>query len=271
LFECVINVSEGRRGAVLDLLARSAGPSLRDRHADPVHNRSVFTLIDDREKLRRNVHSLVVATMKQLDLRDHVGVHPRFGVLDVVPYVALDPKRADVAIGLRDETAAWVASTFEVPVFLYGKLADGTIRTLPEVRKRAFRTLAPDFGPPEASARRGASAVGARGVLVAWNLWVRGISLGEGREIARALRRAEVRALAFSLPPYVQISVNLVEPNVVGPSVVYDQVKGLLRDGEIEHTELVGLVPESVLRTTDPARWEQLDLSDDKTIEARLG
>ena len=60
--------------------------------------------------------------MKRLDLRDHEGVHPRFGVLDVVPFVALDPARADEAIGLRDETAAWVATTFEVPVFLYGKL-----------------------------------------------------------------------------------------------------------------------------------------------------
>ncbi len=271
MFECVFNVSEGRRSEVLDLLARAAEPSLRDRHADPVHNRSVFTLIDEREELRRNVHSFVVATMKLLDLRDHVGVHPRFGVLDVVPYVALDTNRAVEAIGLRDETAAWVASTFEVPVFLYGKLADGTTRTLPEVRRRAFGTLAPDFGPPEPSARRGASAVGARGVLVAWNLWVRGISLGEGRDVARALRRSEVRALAFSLPPYVQISVNLVEPDVVGPSVVYDQVKGLLREGEIEHAELVGLVPESVLRAIDRARWEQLDLSLDQTIEARLG
>ena len=270
MFECVVNVSEGRRNEILDLLARAAGPSLRDRHADPFHNRSVYTLIDERDALCANVRALAAATFEQLDLREHVGVHPRFGVLDVVPYVALDPGRAGEAVALRDETARWVATTFEVPAFLYGPLADGTERGLPEVRRRAFTALAPDVGPAQPSARLGACAVGARGVLVAWNLWVRGISLDEGRAVARALRRREVRALAFSIPPWTQISVNLVEPEVVGPAIVYDQVVGLVPPGAVERAELVGLVPASVLRASARDRWEQLGLSDGQTIEARL-
>ena len=97
MFECVVNVSDGRRLEVLEELSRAAGPALRDRHSDPVHNRSVFTLIDHRTELRRYVRNFIVATMKLLDLRDHEGVHPCFGVLDVVPFVALDSRKASTS------------------------------------------------------------------------------------------------------------------------------------------------------------------------------
>ncbi|MFY9783681.1 MAG: hypothetical protein WAK12_09140 [Acidimicrobiales bacterium] len=270
MFECVLNVSEGRRQDVIDALSLAAGPSLRDQHSDASHNRSVFTLIDSPDELRRNTHAFIAATMKRLDLREHEGVHPRFGVLDVVPFVALDRRQSLEAVVLRDETAMFVANTFDVPVFLYGKLADGTTRTLPEVRRSAFRTLMPDRGPLEPNPQRGASAIGARAILVAWNLWLHGVSLGEANDIVKAIRRREVRALAFQIGDFVQISCNLVEPFVVGPSRVYDQVASLLRSGEIDHAELVGLLPQKVLEKEDPARWEQLGLSEQKTIETRL-
>jgi glutamate formiminotransferase len=270
LFECVVNVSEGWRLDVLDELSQAAGPSLRDRHADAAHARSVFTLIHHHDELRRDVHSLIEAALTRIDLRNQWGVHPRLGVVDVVPYVALDDWRADEALGLRNETAAWMGNTLEVPVFLYGPLRDGSIRTLPEVRKHAFGALAPDFGPLEASVEHGASAVGARGLLVAWNIWVRGISLDEGKRVAKAIRSREVRALAFPIKEFVQISCNLIEPFSVGPAHVYDQVRALLGGGEIERCELVGLVPEEIVTTTDRARWEQLGLSLESTIEARL-
>ena len=271
MFECVVNVSEGRRLDELDALSTAAGDSLRDRHRDATHNRSVFTLINDRDELRRDVKSLARTALDALDLRDHVGVHPRFGVLDVVPFVALDDADAPGAVALRDETAAWLATTFGLPVFLYGPLDHGSSRTLPDVRRGAFRTLSPDLGPQIPDARWGASALGARGVLVAWNLCVRGISLDEGRAVATALRRREVRALAFDVGAFTQISFNLIEPLVVGPSTVYDEVANLVPSGAIDHAELVGLLPEAVLRTQDPARWESLGLNYETTIEARLG
>ena len=270
MFECVVNVSEGRRLDVLDALSYAAGPSLRDRHADATHNRSVFTLIHDREELRRGVVSLIVSAMDRLDLRQHEGVHPRFGVVDVVPFVALEKSRMGEACALRDEIAAWMSHSFDVPVFLYGELRDGSFRTLPEVRRGAFRTLAPDMGPSVPHALHGASALGARGVLVAWNLWVSRISLEEGREIAKSIRQPEVRALAFQIGDFVQISCNLIDPTCVGPSFVYDRVLGLVKDGVIDHAELVGLIPEASLRAEDPKRWDQLGLSLDRTIEARL-
>jgi glutamate formiminotransferase len=270
LYECVVNISEGRRVDVLDELSSAAGESLRDRHRDDTHNRSVFTLIHDRDELHRDVRALATTALNALDLRDHAGVHPRFGVLDVVPYVALDDREAGEAVALRDETAAWLATTFDLPIFLYGPLRDGSNRSLPDVRRGAFRALTPDLGPEIPNAKCGASALGARGVLVAWNLWVRGISLDEGKAVAKAVRRPEVRALAFAVGAFTQISCNLIAPLVVGPSTIYDDVARLVPDGAIDHAELVGLIPEALLRAQDPARWKQLDVSYEKTIEARL-
>jgi glutamate formiminotransferase / 5-formyltetrahydrofolate cyclo-ligase len=270
LFECVLNLSEGQRLTLLDELSEAAGPSLRDRHNDAVHNRSVFTLINEPDALIHDVHALVTLAMHLLDLEPHAGVHPRFGVVDVVPFVALDAARSDEAKVLRDESAAWIATTFTVPVFLYGPLNDGTTRTLPEIRRGAFRALSPDLGPDEPNIHLGASAVGARSVLVAWNICLRDTSLAEAKEITTQVRGPGVRALAFEVGDVVQVSCNLIDPYNVGPSLVYDNVERLLKSGTIERCELVGLAPEAVVRATDSARWEQLGLSLEATIEARL-
>jgi glutamate formiminotransferase len=271
VFECVINLSEGRDASRVATLGATAGPSLRDLHADAFHNRSVFTLINESNELTRDVHALVAAAFASLDLSRHEGVHPRFGVVDVVPFVALAPGDAEEAVALRDETAAWIADSFHVPVFLYGPV-NGVLRTLPEVRKSAFRTLPPDKGPARATATLGASAVGARGLLVAWNLWLRGVTLDEARDIARAVRRPEVRALALQVGNEVQVSCNLIAPLVVGPSLVFDQVVTLVRGaGAIERAELVGLAPWALLEREGAERWSQLDLSAERTIESRLG
>lgn len=269
MFECVLNISEGRNTALLRDLSATAGTSLRDLHSDGVHNRSVFTLINTSGALLADVRSLIGASFERLDLRTHEGVHPRFGVVDVVPFVALDVAEIDQAVNLRDATARWIGNELGVPVFLYGPF-EGDIRTLPDVRKGAFTQFSPDFGPLQPSATLGACALGARPVLVAWNLWLRGVTLDEARRIARALRRPQVRALAFSLGEYVQISCNLIAPEDVGPTTVYDQVGGLLHEGDIARAELVGLLPRAVLDHQERARWSQLGLSDDQTIESRL-
>ena len=247
MFECVVNVSEGRRGELLDEISSLVGPSLRDRHADRFHHRSVFTLIDEPAALARGVRTLIGACFERLDLSGHEGVHPRFGVVDVVPFVALDPGHSGTASSLRDATARWIAETYAVPCFLYGEV-NAVTRTLPDVRRRAFKGLAPDVGPPRPDPRWGAVAVGSRPVLVAWNLWLADVSIDEARAVARALRRREVRAMGFSVGDEVQVSCNLLEPSQVGPSAVYDEVASLLpRRGTIRRAELVGLLPRSVL------------------------
>jgi glutamate formiminotransferase / 5-formyltetrahydrofolate cyclo-ligase len=271
MFECVVNISEGRDVAVLEQLSRAAGNSMRDRHRDRHHHRSVFTLINEPEELLYDLHTLARTAFQRIDLSRHTGVHPRFGVVDVVPFVALDPARAGEACALRDETAEWFAENASIPVFLYGPLADGTTRTLPEVRRDAFESLAPDFGPDFPSRNLGAVAVGCRPILVAWNLWLHNVTLDQATEMAKAVRAPAVRALAFEVGDDVQVSCNFIDVPTGRPSIVYDQVKSMLSgSGEIERAELVGLIPTALLDAEDENRWEELGLGRDATIEARL-
>jgi glutamate formiminotransferase len=271
VFECVINISEGRDVDVLDELCDAAHSSLRDLHSCEFHHRSVFTLINDDDALVRDVRSLIDAAFERLDLTTHEGVHPRFGVVDVVPFVALQRSEAEHAVLLRDEMAHWIATTYEVPVFLYGPLSDHTIRTLPEVRKSAFTSLAPDVGPASASSRLGSVAVGARDILVAWNLWLNDVTLDHARLIAKEIRQPALRTLAFAAGDAVQVSCNIIDVETVLPSQVYDQVRTLLPEGgKISRSELVGLVPRALLEREEPARWVELGLSRDATIEERI-
>lgn len=268
MFECVVNVSEGRDLAVLDALSIASGASLRDRHRDAFHHRAVFTLINERAALRADVRRLIEAGLDRIDLRAHHGVHPRFGAVDVVPFVALEHEDPAEACALRDETAHWIATALATPVYRYGPLSDGVTRTLPEVRRALRDGLAPDEGPT-ASAARGAVAVGCRPILVAWNLWLRGVSLDEARALAHLVRGPAVRALAFDLGDRVQVSCNLIDPTTVGPSVVYDAVEAAVKVGGIERAELVGLIPAALLEREDPARWHQLGIGPEVTIESR--
>jgi len=270
VFECVVNISEGRDLAVVQRLALAAGASLRDRHSDAFHNRSVFTLINPAEELVRDTRRLIDAALDQIDLEQHAGVHPRLGVVDVVPFVALAPDFLASAVRLRDVMEQWIATTHEVPVFLYGPLLDGD-RTLPYVRANAFHTLAPDFGPVHADTHRGAVVVGARDVLVAWNLWLTSVTIDQARVLARLVRGPGVRALGLQVGDSVQVSCNLIDVALATPSQVYDLVRAHLEPGGvIERAELVGLIPRSLLAVEDRARWAQLGLSEDATIESRL-
>jgi len=135
------------------------------------------------------------------------------------------------------------------------------------VRREAFSGLQPDFGPDRPHPRAGAVAIGARGVLVAYNLWLAAPDLALARRLARRLRGPAVRALGLAVGPHVQVSMNLVEPGRVGPADVYDLVAA---HAVIERAELVGLIPASVLDVIDERRWEPLGLSAGATIEARL-
>jgi glutamate formiminotransferase/glutamate formiminotransferase/formiminotetrahydrofolate cyclodeaminase len=257
-----MNVSEGTDRRLVREIAMSAGADLLDLHADAHHNRAVLTVVG--EESPRAVTKMAVA---RLDLRTHDGVHPRLGVVDVVPFVALDDATAPDAAAARDRFAAWASQELGLPCFLYGPLPGGGERTLPEIRRDAFRALSPDAGPTEPHPTAGAVAVGARPVLVAYNLWLASDDLDEARRIARSLRGPSVRALGLAVGAQVQVSMNLVDPGRVGPSEVWDAVA---EQAPIERAELIGLVPLSVLESIPRTRWELLDLSPVRTIEARI-
>ena len=257
MLECVVNISEGSDPDLVAAIGAPAGVQLLDVHRDAHHNRSVLTLIGEDAPRR-----VARAAVDRLDLGRHHGVHPRFGVVDVVPFVPLAGSTMADAEAARDRFGDWVADELGVPAFAYGPH-----RSLPEVRRRAFRDLPPDVGPAAPHPTAGAVAVGARGVLVAWNLWLAEPDLERARQVASQVRGPYVRALGLAVGPRVQVSMNLVAPDVVGPSQAWDRVTALV---PVAGAELVGLVPAGVLDRTDPARWSQLDLDRERTIEARL-
>lgn len=257
----MVNISEGGDQRILSLLAEAPGRNLLDVHTDADHNRSVFTLSG--EGLEGAVQRLARAAVELLDIRQHSGAHPRIGVIDVVPFVPLVGQDLTEARDARDRFAAWAASEIGVPCYLYGPE-----RTLPALRRAAARGEAADVGTDHPRQGAGYAAVGARTFLVAYNLWLsEGVSMEEAKRAATALRSENVRALAFDLRGRPQLSFNLVAPHLFGPADIYDGAAELL---PIERAELVGLVPRSVLELAPKERWEQLDLSPDRTIERRL-
>jgi glutamate formiminotransferase / 5-formyltetrahydrofolate cyclo-ligase len=266
VLECVINVSEGRDEVVLDGLRSAAGSALLDVHADRHHNRAVFTLAGaEVESVARVVAGVGVHT---IDLRSHGGAHPRLGAVDVVPFVPLDGSTMADAVGARDRFATWAANELGVPCFLYGPE-----RSLPDVRRGAFGPLTPDTGPAEPHPTAGAMCVGARPVLIAYNLWlVPGTDARVASRIAAAVRGPAVRALGLDLEGMAQVSLNLLAWPEVGPAEAYDAVAARAAEAGtgIAHAELVGLLPAAALDAIPPHRWSELGLSRRRTIEEAL-
>jgi glutamate formiminotransferase / 5-formyltetrahydrofolate cyclo-ligase len=257
VLECVVNVSEGRDVGVLDRLRAAAGTDLLDLHRDPHHHRSVLTLVGE-DAARR----VAIEAVAAIDLRVHDGVHPRIGAVDVVPFVPLGGASIDDAVAARDRFCEWAAAELALPCFRYGPE-----RPLPVVRRRAFADLPPDCGPGRPHPTAGGCAVGARSVLVAYNLWLAEADVALARRVAAAVRGEGIRALGLPVGERVQVSMNLVDPSRIGPAEAWDRVAAL---ATVAGAELVGLVPEAVLFAVDERRWASLDLSRDRTIEARL-
>jgi len=278
LLECVVNVSEGRDAVVVGTIAAAGGDVLLDVHSDPDHHRSVLTLAGPGARLEEAVRAVARATVEHIDLGFHRGVHPRLGALDVVPFVPLEPSEPGGRLGrggsdltpaleARHRFAVWAGEELGLPCFCYGPE-----RTLPEVRRDAFGRLSPDTGPPEPHPSAGACAVGARHLLVAYNVWLTTPDLSVARAVASAIRGPGVRALGLAVGGTTQVSCNLVDPFVVGPAEVHDAVGRLAEQAgtAVARAELVGLAPAAVVDAVPPARRDALDLAPGRTIEARL-
>jgi glutamate formiminotransferase len=255
--ECVVNVSEGCDRAVIAAVAGAGGACLLDVHSDAHHNRSVLTLAGG--DVEAAVRAVASAAVLRIDLRLHVGVHPRLGAVDVVPFVPLAGSTMEEALGARDRFARWAGEELGVPCFLYGPE-----RTLPDVRRHAFTGLAPDTGPAVAHPTAGAICAGARPVLVAYNVWLaEDVPVAVARTIAREIRGPGLRALGLDVGGRAQVSMNLVDPERLTPADAYDAVAAR---APVERAELVGLVPASVLAAVPPERWPQLNLDPAKTL-----
>ena len=259
---CALNLSEGRRAGVVDTVARAASPAaVLDISSDPDHNRTVLTLCGTPNNLVEGVVSASRAALEHVDLRSHDGVHPRLGAVDVVPFYPLQSANMADAVAAATLCAERLWEVLQLPSFLYEEAATTTqSRALPWIRRNAFAGSVPDVGGPGPHPTGGAAVVGARSLLVAYNVDLDSTDLPVARRIASAIRgafRGRVRSLGLALPlrGSVQVSMNILRPEQVCLEEVFTAVVELAGEAgvEVRGSEIVGLVPRACLCSADEA------------------
>jgi glutamate formiminotransferase len=269
LVECVPNFSEGRDPEVIGKLQGAVvavdGVRLLDSHSDPDHNRTVLTFAGPLPQVCLAAMRVAREAVGLIDLREHVGVHPRFGAVDVVPFVPLRGGSLESCAGAAREVARYLGVELGVPAFLYGAAAaPRRPRHLSQIRGRGHDSIdamgvglrSPDFGPTTPHPSAGAVAVGARPPLIAFNVMLDSYDMGQAERIAKGLRESSgglrsVQALAFALPSrgQAQVSMNLLDFEVTSVAAVLARVRELAASEGVTPAacELVGLLPEAAL------------------------
>jgi glutamate formiminotransferase len=287
LVECVPNVSEGRDPAIINALGAALeipGVQLLDRSSDPSHNRTVYTFVGEPDRLLEAAVRLFEAAIERIDLRQHEGVHPRIGAVDVCPFVPMAGTRMADCVALARNTAELVATRFQVPVYLYEEAARRPDRrNLADIRRGGLRDLErrmgevawlPDFGRPTLHPTAGATAIGARPVLVAYNVNLKSDRLDVARRIASVIRESgggfpSVKAMGVRLDHrgIVQVSMNLSDYRRTSMTTVFDAIsrEAALDGVEVLESEIVGLVPPDAL-PPDPLTRLRLAKNHDKKI-----
>jgi glutamate formiminotransferase len=293
LVESVPNFSEGRRLRVVDEIVEAfAGGDpdvlVLDRSSDADHDRSVLTLAGPGRALVDAAVRGAAACARLIDLTQHRGVHPRMGALDVLPFVELDPASDCVPLAL--EAGRRLVEEVGIPVYFYGEAALRPDRAqLPAVRAKGFEALAPaitrdparapDLGGPGLHPTAGATAVGVRPFLIAYNVNLATEDVGLARRIAGAVRERDgglraVRALGLALERrgMTQVSMNLLDFRVTPPAAAFAAVAELAATAGVEvvESEIVGLVPEAAVAGVHPSRLKLQGFSRDRLVEERV-
>jgi len=268
LIECVPNFSEGREQAKVEAIANAMkrdGVYLLDRHMDPDHNRSVITMAGEREPLMKAVLRGIGKAAELIDLTRQTGAHPRIGATDVVPFVPLEGVSLEECTQMARETGAEVWNRFRIPVYLYESAATRPDRVnLADIRRGQFERLreeiatnsdrVPDFGEPCVHPTAGATVVGARKFLVAYNIVLNTADLAVAKKVARAVRFSSgglpfVKALGLPVGGQAQVSMNLTDIDQTPIGRVFDMVKSeAARHGvTLKSSEIVGLIPQKAV------------------------
>jgi glutamate formiminotransferase len=293
LIECIPNVSEGRRADVVagfaDAIRGVTGVRLLDVSSDPSHNRSVLTFVGDASGVEQAVLALFERAVAAIDLRTHKGEHPRLGAVDVVPFVPIEGVTMAECVALAKKVGAAVAERFKVPVYLYEDAsANPARRNLEDIRRGEFEGLAakmasadwtPDYGLPAPHPSAGASVIGARMPLIAYNINLATDRLDVAKKIAAAIRHSSggfryVKAAGFKLEDrgIVQVSMNLTNYEKTPIFRVFEVVK---REAErygvrILESEIVGLVPSAALNAAAEFYLQIEGFKPDQVLENKL-
>ena len=276
IVECVPNVSEGRERAALEAFAAAsagvAGATLANVHADADHHRSVFTILGAPDAVEAAAQALAARVVEVVDMRRHRGVHPRLGALDVLPFVPLVGVGMADAVALARRVGRAIAERHALPVWYYGAAAMRPGRLTPrELRRGEYEGLAgrlttpdgaPDDGPARFDPRSGAVLVGARDILVAFNVWLDAGNLTIARDVARQVRESSgglpaVQAMGVLLPSrgVAQVALNLLDYRRTPIPLAFDRVvEAARRRGVgVRRAELVGLAPRAAFAGRSPA------------------
>lgn len=293
IIECVPNISEGRRPEIVNAIANAVGAvddvRVLDVQSDPAHNRSVLTLAGDASGLEKAVLTLFDRAVASIDLRTHRGEHPRLGAVDVVPFVPIEGATMQDCVHLAREVGQAVAERFSIPVFLYEEAASAPVRrNLEDIRRGEFEGLAakmqqpewkPDFGPAVPHATAGATVIGARMPLIAYNINLDTDRVDVAKKIASAIRMSSggfryVKAMGIALEDrgIVQVSMNLTNYEKTPIFRVFETVKReAARYGvAILESEIVGLVPSAALTQAAEFYLQLERFSPDQVLENKL-
>jgi glutamate formiminotransferase / 5-formyltetrahydrofolate cyclo-ligase len=293
IIECVPNISEGRRtdviGRVVDAVRRVRGARLLDYSSDASHNRSVITMAGDAAPLKEAVLAIFETALADIDLRIHKGEHPRLGAVDVVPFVPIEGVTMEDCIALAKDTGRSVAERFTLPVYLYEEASSNPLRkNLEDIRRGEFEGLpakmatdgwVPDYGPPTPHPSAGASVIGARMPLIAYNINLATDRLDVAKKIAAAIRFSSggfryVKAMGVTLADrgIVQVSINLTNYEKTPMLRVFEAVKHEAeRCGvNVLESEIVGLVPSAALIDTAQSVLQLAGFKRTQILETRL-
>ncbi len=292
MIESVPNVSEGHDAGVVTALAdavRSGGSLLLDYSADPSHNRSVYTMAGDAGAIERSLLELVRTAVARVDLRTHRGVHPRIGAVDVVPLIPLDGSTMAACVELSHHVGRAIADTFGIPVYLYEHSATRPDRRrLEQIRRGNFEGLAqkmavpgwaPDYGPSAPHPSAGATVVGARMPLIAYNVNLDSTDLAVARAIAAAVRESSgglpcVKALGLPLlhRNVAQVSMNLTDFSRTSVQTAFEAVEreAGARGVSVLESELIGLIPAAALAGTSAERLKLTGFTRSQVLEERI-
>jgi len=293
IIECVPNFSEGwSRRKILKIAAvvtASPGVKLLDICMDKDHHRSVLTFIGPPESLQSAALDACNRALEIIDMREHAGVHPRIGAVDVVPFIPLGDADMQDAIKAAHDFGREFSRKNQIPVYFYGEGAmDPWKRELSDIRRGGYEALKermkdprwrPDAGPSLFQERSGATAVGARIPLIAYNINLCSEDLNLAQNIAKSIRQSgggllHVKALGIPLKSrrLVQVSMNLTDYRVTSIRTVFDCVrqKAAHQGIDILESELIGLVPKAALANVTAEYLKLRDFTDTKILEAHF-
>jgi glutamate formiminotransferase len=295
LIECVPNFSEGKDPAtvqaIIDEIRAVQGITVLNTHIDPDHNRSVITFLGNRQSVSEAAFRAVTTATKLIDLRAHTGLHPRIGATDVLPFVPLAGTTMEECISVAHEVGERIASELKIPVYFYERASKRADRTnLEDIRRGGFEVLSkeiekvperePDLGPRKIHSTAGAIVVGARPILIAFNVNLRTTDVGIAKKIARTVRGRNgglkfLKAIGLDLSEkgYVQVSMNLVNYEMTKLHQAFDAVK---REAEhlgvsVMSSEIIGLIPRRAVEMCAEHYMLIENFSSDAVIENRLG